>query len=156
MRCCARKYLGVNESFLTTEASPNHLLVKYPKQSAETVQTIRKSSRRAWDSRRKINFTDYYPSHHSLHLKLRVPSGSDESARARDSTQISHTPLTASDMSNSVLRAKTPTFSHHGIAFSPFFEDRIALASGANFGLVGNGRLHVMQIGPGGLKVVKQ
>ena len=139
MRCCARKYLGVNESFLTTEASPNHLLVKYPKQSAETVQTIRKSSRRAWDSRRKINFTDYYPSHHSLHLKLRVPSGSDES-----------------DMSNSVLRAKTPTFSHHGIAFSPFFEDRIALASGANFGLVGNGRLHVMQIGPGGLKVVKQ
>lgn len=54
------------------------------------------------------------------------------------------------------LRIKTPPFSHHGIAFSPFFEDRIAVASGANFGLVGNGRVHVMTFGRGaGLSVIK-
>ena len=57
--------------------------------------------------------------------------------------------------SSPVLRAKTPTFAHHGVAFSPFFDDRLALASGANFGLVGNGRLHVLQLAPGGLRVVK-
>ncbi len=58
-------------------------------------------------------------------------------------------------MNNPVLRAKTPSFAHHGIAFSPFFEDRMAVASGANFGLVGNGRVHVLRIASGGLQVVK-
>lgn len=58
-------------------------------------------------------------------------------------------------MKNPVLRTKTPTFAHHGIAFSPFFEDRIAVASGANFGLVGNGRVHVLRISPGGLQLAK-
>ena len=57
--------------------------------------------------------------------------------------------------SGPVLRAKTPGFAHHNVAFSPFFEDRLAVASGANFGLVGNGRLHVLQMGHGGLNVVK-
>jgi len=54
-----------------------------------------------------------------------------------------------------VLRTKTPGFAHHSIAFSPFFEDRIAVASGANFGLVGNGRVHILSLTPGGLGVVK-
>ena len=54
-----------------------------------------------------------------------------------------------------VLRAKTPRFAHHNVAWSPFFEDRMAVASGANFGLVGNGRLHLVQMGQGGLQVVK-
>ena len=58
-------------------------------------------------------------------------------------------------MAQRALRAKTPTFSHHGIVFSPFFEDRIAVASAANFGLVGNGRIHVMQITPSGLSVLR-
>ena len=54
-----------------------------------------------------------------------------------------------------VLRATTPTFAHHSVEFSPFFETRLALASGANYGLLGNGRLHVLELGPGGLSVVK-
>jgi hypothetical protein len=54
-----------------------------------------------------------------------------------------------------VLRTKTPGFAHHSLAFSPFFEDRIAVASGANFGLVGNGRVHILSLTPGGLGVVK-
>lgn len=53
------------------------------------------------------------------------------------------------------LRLKTPPFAHHSLAFSPFFEDRIAVASGANFGLVGNGRLHILGLSPGGLQVIK-
>jgi peroxin-7 len=56
---------------------------------------------------------------------------------------------------NQVLRTRTPGFAHHSLAFSPFFEDRIAVASGANFGLVGNGRVHVLSLTPGGLNVVK-
>ena len=54
---------------------------------------------------------------------------------------------------SAVLRAKTPSFAHHNVAFSPFFEDRLALASGANFGLVGNGRVHILRIAAG-LQVV--
>lgn len=54
-----------------------------------------------------------------------------------------------------VLRLKTPSFAHHALAFSPFFEDRIAVASGANFGLVGNGRVHVISLSRAGLQVVK-
>lgn len=54
-----------------------------------------------------------------------------------------------------VLRVKTPGFTHNALAFSPFFDDRIAVASGQNFGLVGNGRVHILQLGPGGLGVVK-
>ena len=54
-----------------------------------------------------------------------------------------------------VLRTKTPGFAHHSLAFSPFFEDRIAVASGANFGLVGNGRVHILSLTPGGFGIVK-
>jgi len=54
-----------------------------------------------------------------------------------------------------VLRTKTPGFAHHSLAFSPFFEDRIAVASGANFGLVGNGRVHILSLTPGGLGIMK-
>jgi peroxin-7 len=54
-----------------------------------------------------------------------------------------------------VVRVKTPSFSHHSLAFSPFYEDRLAVGSGANFGLVGNGRLHILQLGQGGLGVIK-
>lgn len=54
-----------------------------------------------------------------------------------------------------MLRLKTPSFAHHSLAFSPFFEDRLAVASGANFGLVGNGRVHIVTLGQGGLVVSK-
>ncbi|KAH8833131.1 peroxin 7 [Flagelloscypha sp. PMI_526] len=38
----------------------------------------------------------------------------------------------------------TPGFSHYSVAWSPFHNTRLALASAANFGLVGNGRLHLV------------
>ncbi|KAI0061005.1 WD40 repeat-like protein [Artomyces pyxidatus] len=46
----------------------------------------------------------------------------------------------------------TPGFAHYNAAWSPFHPSRIALASSANYGLVGNGRLHIAasNMGPGG------
>lgn len=44
---------------------------------------------------------------------------------------------------------QTPGFAHYAVAWSPFHTNRIALASSANFGLVGNGRLHLVSASPG-------
>ncbi|KAG8831295.1 peroxisomal targeting signal 2 receptor [Serendipita sp. 399] len=41
---------------------------------------------------------------------------------------------------------QTPAFAHHGVAWSPFFENKLAIASSANYGLIGNGRLHVVAL----------
>ena len=63
-------------------------------------------------------------------------------------------------MQPSVLQ--TPGFAHYSLAWSPFHNSRLALASAANFGLVGNGRLHLVSVTPGapggllGLNVDKQ
>ncbi|CCM02532.1 uncharacterized protein FIBRA_04634 [Fibroporia radiculosa] len=43
----------------------------------------------------------------------------------------------------------TPGFAHYALAWSPFHSNRLALASAANYGLVGNGRLHLISLGPG-------
>ncbi|PCH36332.1 WD40 repeat-like protein [Wolfiporia cocos MD-104 SS10] len=43
----------------------------------------------------------------------------------------------------------TPGFAHYALAWSPFHNNRLALASAANYGLVGNGRLHLVSLGPG-------
>lgn len=47
------------------------------------------------------------------------------------------------------LVLQTPGFAHYGLAWSPFHESRLAVASAANYGLVGNGRLHFTSVGPG-------
>ncbi|TFK48555.1 WD40 repeat-like protein [Heliocybe sulcata] len=44
---------------------------------------------------------------------------------------------------------QTPGFAHYSLAWSPFHTSRIALASSANYGLVGNGRLHLVSLAPG-------
>ncbi|KAK0214803.1 WD40 repeat-like protein [Armillaria fumosa] len=43
---------------------------------------------------------------------------------------------------------QTPGFAHYSLAWSPFHNTRLALASSANFGLVGNGRLHIVSTAP--------
>ncbi len=43
---------------------------------------------------------------------------------------------------------QTPGFAHYAIGWSPFHPTRLALASAANFGLVGNGRLHLVSLTP--------
>jgi len=37
------------------------------------------------------------------------------------------------------------------VQFSPFEEGKLALATGQHFGIVGNGRLFVLQLSPGGI-----
>ncbi|EDO19320.1 hypothetical protein Kpol_1036p65 [Vanderwaltozyma polyspora DSM 70294] len=41
-------------------------------------------------------------------------------------------------------------FSGYGVQYSPFFDNRLAVASGSNFGLVGNGNLFILDIDPQG------
>lgn len=43
---------------------------------------------------------------------------------------------------------QTPGFAHYSVAWSPFHTTRLALASSANFGLVGNGRLNIVSANP--------
>ncbi|KDR80692.1 hypothetical protein GALMADRAFT_153143 [Galerina marginata CBS 339.88] len=43
---------------------------------------------------------------------------------------------------------QTPGFAHYSVAWSPFHTTKVALASSANFGLVGNGRLHLVSVNP--------
>ena len=40
----------------------------------------------------------------------------------------------------------SPGFSHHNLAWSPFHTTRIAVASSANYGIIGNGRLHIASV----------
>jgi peroxin-7 len=42
-------------------------------------------------------------------------------------------------------RFKT-TFNGYSVKFSPFIENRLAVATAQNFGIIGNGRLHVLEV----------
>ena len=44
---------------------------------------------------------------------------------------------------------KTP-FNGYAVKFSPFYESRLAVATAQNFGILGNGRLHVLELSPAG------
>lgn len=50
-----------------------------------------------------------------------------------------------------MLHYRTEGFHGYGIKYSPFFDNRVAVAASANFGLVGNGRLYVLGLTPGGI-----
>ncbi|KAI9893959.1 MAG: peroxisomal targeting signal 2 receptor [Vezdaea aestivalis] len=51
-----------------------------------------------------------------------------------------------------MLEYRTEGFKNFGVQYSPFLDSRIAVASGANYGLVGNGRLHILNLTPGGIE----
>ena len=42
-------------------------------------------------------------------------------------------------------RFKT-TFNGYSVKFSPFIDGRLAVATAQNFGIIGNGRLHVLEV----------
>lgn len=54
-----------------------------------------------------------------------------------------------------MLEFRTQGFNGYGIKYSPFFDSRIAVASSANFGLVGNGRLYILGLTPNGIVAEK-
>lgn len=50
-----------------------------------------------------------------------------------------------------MLEFRTQGFNGYAVKYSPFFDSRVAVASAANFGLVGNGRLYVLNLGLNGI-----
>ena len=56
-------------------------------------------------------------------------------------------------MASSMLEFRTPGFNPYAVKYSPYFDSRIAVASAANYGIVGNGRLFCLALGPRGIQV---
>ncbi|PLW16693.1 hypothetical protein PCASD_09663 [Puccinia coronata f. sp. avenae] len=51
-------------------------------------------------------------------------------------------------MAKLIQRSSTPGFAGYSCAYSPFYSDKLAVATSANFGLIGNGRLHILLADP--------
>jgi hypothetical protein len=56
---------------------------------------------------------------------------------------------------STMLEFRTQGFNGYAVKYSPFFDSRIAVSAAANFGLVGNGRLYVLALTAGGIRVEK-
>lgn len=54
-----------------------------------------------------------------------------------------------------MLEFRTQGFNGYAVKYSPFFDSRVAVASAANFGLVGNGRLFVLNLGADAVGIEK-
>ncbi|KAK4193698.1 WD40-repeat-containing domain protein [Podospora australis] len=55
----------------------------------------------------------------------------------------------------SMLECRTPGFNPYAVKYSPYYDSRLAVASSANYGIVGNGRLFVFGLGPQGIQIEK-
>lgn len=51
-----------------------------------------------------------------------------------------------------MLEFRTTGFNGYSVKYSPFYDSRLCVASGANFGLVGNGRLYILNLTPRGIE----
>lgn len=58
---------------------------------------------------------------------------------------------TANGAGAGMLEFRTQGFNGYGVKYSPFFDSRLAVASAANFGLVGNGRLYILGLTASGI-----
>ncbi len=56
-------------------------------------------------------------------------------------------------MASAMLEFRTPGFNPYAVKYSPYYDSRIAVASAANYGIVGNGRLFCLGLGPQGIFV---
>jgi peroxin-7 len=54
-----------------------------------------------------------------------------------------------------MLEFRTKGFNGYSVKYSPFFDSRIAAATAANFGLVGNGRLYILNLTANGVVAEK-
>lgn len=50
---------------------------------------------------------------------------------------------------------RTQGYNGYGTQYSPFIDSRLAVAASANFGLVGNGRLYILELTPTGIVAEK-
>ncbi|RWA05043.1 hypothetical protein EKO27_g10061 [Xylaria grammica] len=55
----------------------------------------------------------------------------------------------------SMLEFRTPGFNPYAVKYSPYYDSRVAVASAANYGIVGNGRLFCLGLGPQGVQIEK-
>ncbi|KXX75452.1 Peroxisomal targeting signal 2 receptor [Madurella mycetomatis] len=55
----------------------------------------------------------------------------------------------------SMLEFRTPGFNPYAVKYSPYYDSRLAVAASANYGIVGNGRLFVLGLGPQGIQAEK-
>ena len=55
----------------------------------------------------------------------------------------------------SMLEFRTPGFNPYAVKYSPYYDSRLAVAASANYGIVGNGRLSVLGLGPQGIQLEK-
>ncbi|KAL1879368.1 hypothetical protein VTK73DRAFT_7099 [Phialemonium thermophilum] len=55
----------------------------------------------------------------------------------------------------SMLEFRTPGFNPYAVKYSPYYDSRIAVATSANYGIVGNGRLFALGMTPAGIQLEK-
>ncbi|KAL2023014.1 hypothetical protein VTK56DRAFT_3924 [Thermocarpiscus australiensis] len=53
------------------------------------------------------------------------------------------------------LEFRTPGFNPYAVKYSPYYDSRLAVAASANYGIVGNGRIFVLGLGPRGIQAEK-
>ena len=54
-----------------------------------------------------------------------------------------------------MLEFRTQGYQGYSVKYSPFFDSRLSTATSANFGLVGNGRLYILNLTPNGIVAEK-
>jgi len=54
-----------------------------------------------------------------------------------------------------MLEFRTQGFNGYAVKYSPFFDNRLCVAAGANYGLVGNGRLYILNLTAQGIRLEK-
>lgn len=58
-------------------------------------------------------------------------------------------------MSAPMLEFRTQGFNPYAVKYSPYYDSRIAVASSANYGIVGNGRVYALGLNAAGVQVEK-
>lgn len=58
-------------------------------------------------------------------------------------------------MAAPMLEFRTRGFNPYAVKYSPYYDSRVAVASAANFGIVGNGRLFALGLTAAGIQVEK-
>jgi len=60
-------------------------------------------------------------------------------------------PLSPLGTPPTMFHYRTEGFNGYSVKYSPFYDNRLATAASANFGLVGNGRLYILSLTPSGI-----
>lgn len=58
-------------------------------------------------------------------------------------------------MAAPMLEFRTRGYNPYAVKYSPYYDSRVAVASAANFGIVGNGRLFALGLTAAGIQVEK-